>query len=181
MLVGFASMSAGSRHVERNASVRPYMAKILVFAPNIPRKHFDQRRRQRSAAIGQAAHIGARLVRPILFGQLHPQWRDGGERRYTMSGTGLDHIARRQIVQWHDTTARLPSREQLVLAIVETERQYRKRHIVCGQAQILRHADRAQCQVRMAEHHALWPPGGAAGVKDGGEDVGVGIGWQRGE
>ena len=88
-----------------------------------------------------------------------------------MFGASLYHVTRGQIVNRNDASARLPRRKQLVLAIIETQRHNRERHIICGEPQILGYADCAQRQVGVAEHDAFGTAGGPASVEDGGQRV----------
>ena len=86
----------------------------------------------------------------------------------------LGHIARHQIVERGDTAARAPCRKQLVLAVIERQRQHRERHVVAAQLEVMRHADRAQPQVRMAQHHAFGLAGRPAGIEDRGDGLRIG-------
>ena len=91
----------------------------------------------------------------------------------------LHHVARHQVIERHHAAARVPRREQLVLAIVERKRQHRQRAIVRRQAEVIDDAIRTQPHVGVAQHHPLGPPGGAAGVEDRGQFLWIGLrGWQ---
>ena len=127
------------------------------------------RRRQLAAAIGQAAQRQGRRGRPGRLDQLNPEWRNAGQSTDFMTFDRPDDVARREIVERHDRAARRPGRKQLILAIVEAERQHRERAVRRIQVQIGGDADRAEPHIGMAQHHALRPPGGAGRVEQGGE------------
>ena len=71
-----------------------------------------------------SACAGCRPRRPpVLLGQLEPQRRHAGEHGDVMTSDRPDHVARQEIVEGDRAAARRPGREQLVLAIVERQRQ----------------------------------------------------------
>ena len=76
------------------------------------------------AAVGQRAQRLPPLRPAIGFGELHPQRRNAGEHGDVMTSDRPDHVARQEIIEGDDAAARRPGREQLVLAIVEGQRQH---------------------------------------------------------
>ena len=83
-----------------------------------------------------------------------------------MASAGFYYVAGGEIIDRHNARPGAPGGKQLVLAIVEGQRQHAQHYIVGFQPQIMGHADRAEPEIGMAQHHALGPAGGAAGVKD---------------
>ena len=140
----------------------------------LPTQGPHQLDRQRPAAVGQAAQFSSGFNGPVQLRQLHPQRRHGGQRGHPMALDRLQNIARGQIVQRHCAGPGIPVRQQLVLPIVETQRQHRQRPIIRRQPEIAGDAFGPQPHIGMAEHHAFWPPGGARGVEDRCQIVGVG-------
>ena len=138
-----------------------------------------QVRGQRPSAVGQAAQRSCGLFRPVQFRQLQPQRRDSGDRCHTMAGHGFHHIARCQVIERDHRAACVPCRQQLVLAIIERQRQHRQHAVVGRDPEVVGNADRTQPKVRLAKHHALGPPGGTAGVKNGSKAVWRGIGRRQ--
>ena len=131
--------------------------------------------REGSPAVGQAAHGCQRLGRPLHFGQLDPERRDGGQRGDAVPGAGLRDVTREKVVERDHTTARVPSRKQLVLPVVETERQDCKRDVIAAHPQIIGHRDGTQPEVRMAEHDALGLARRTAGIENCRQRTGIAV------
>ena len=91
----------------------------------------------------------------------------------------LHHVTRRQIVERHNARAGRPARQQLVLAIIEAQRQHRERPVAWRELQVVRHADRAEPEIGVAQHHALWKPGRPRCVEDRRQRIDVGIGRRQ--
>ena len=121
--------------------------------------------RERAAAIGQAAERRRSLGRPLRLEQLHPERRDRRQRGHAMARAGLHHVARREVIEWDGARPCPPCAEQLVLPVIEGERQHGEHHIIRREAEIMRHADRAEPEIGVAEHHALGRAGRAAGIE----------------
>ncbi len=133
-----------------------------------------ERTRQRAARIGQPAQRSARTVGPVELDELDPQRRHAGERRDRPPGDRFHDVTRREIVERDTDTARIPGRKQLVLAIIEAQRQDAQRPVVGRKAEIMRHRLGAEPEVGVAQHDALGLSRRAAGVKDRGNIVGRG-------
>src|SRR3546814_2894694 len=84
------------------------------------------------------------LFRPIYLKQLRPERRHAGKRRDAEPGDRLHHVARQQVIEWHHAPASRPSREELILAIIEAQRQHAEHTIRRVQLQIMRDADRPE-------------------------------------
>ena len=136
----------------------------------------DEVGRQCAAAVREPPHRSRGVARPVELRQLDPQRRHRSERRDAMPGAGFHHVAREEIVERRHAAAGIPRGEQLVLAIIEAQRQDCQSDVVAGQLEVMGHADGTQPQVRMAQHDALGPAGAAAGVEDCRQGVRIGVG-----
>ena len=84
-----------------------------------------------------------------------------------MTSDGADHVPGQKVIESNGVPARGPSREQLILAIVEGERKDGKRTVPSGQAKVVRDADCAEPHIGMAQHHALRPARRAGSIEQG--------------
>jgi hypothetical protein len=91
----------------------------------------------------------------------------------------FDHVTRRQVIERDHRRTRIPRRKQLVLPIIERQRQHREHAVGRRQPQVMRHADRAEPQVGVAQHHAFGPPGRSAGVENRRQIVRRGAAWRQ--
>ena len=135
---------------------------------------------QGPTAVRQAPHRRCGFNRPIEFSQLHPQRRHRGERRDAVLRASLRDVARGEVVERHHAAPGVPGRKQLVLPIVERQRQDCQRDVIARHPKVVRDADRAEPHVGMAEHHTLWPPGRSAGVEDGRQLFRIATRWRQG-
>ena len=90
-----------------------------------------------------------------------------------MLRAGLGDISGEKVVKRHHCATDDPCTKQLVLAVIETQWQDRERDVIGFHPEIMRHADRAQPHIRMAQHHALGLAGRAAGIEDRRQFVGI--------
>ncbi len=140
----------------------------------------NERRGHPAAGRRQYAQLRRRLGRPVRLGELDPQRGHARQHGDVMPPDRLHHVARDQIVERHRARARRPARQQLVEPGVEAQRQHGERAVFAGQSEIMRHRDRAEPEVGVAQHHALGLAGRSRGVEQGGERIGVaGRGRQR--
>ena len=144
-----------------------------------PAQSPDQIDRQRTARIGQAAQFRSGFLRPVKLCELHPQRRHGGQCGHAIPLHRLCHIARGQIVERNHAAPGVPGGKQLVLAIVERQRQHCQSDIVGCHPEVTRNAIGPQPYVGMAQHHALGLAGRAAGIKDRGQFVRIGGTWRQ--
>ncbi len=127
------------------------------------------------AAVRQDSKRRTLAFRPVGLRELQPQGRNAGKDGDVMASHRPDDVSRQEIIEGDCLAARGPGGEQLVLSVIERQREDSQRAVPPGQAKIVRDTDGAEPEVGVAQHDPLGLAGRTGRVEERCEFIGVTI------